>query len=104
MRNIVLILAAVWALLVLFGFVSRGMPGAETFAILPVMVVRYGPVYGVPLGISVMGWSYAALVLLSLLATGVGLAFRARFWGQVTAASGIVGFLFLCVLGLGQGG
>ena len=67
MRNIVLILAAIWALLVLFGFVSRGMPGAETFAILPVMVVRYGPVYGVPLGISVMGWSYAALVVLSLL-------------------------------------
>ncbi|MEZ5872632.1 MAG: hypothetical protein R3D32_12475 [Nitratireductor sp.] len=72
------------------------MPGARTFAILPVMLLRYGPVYrSVPLGISVMGWSYAALVVLSLLAAGVGLAFAAS-WGQVTAASGIVGFLFLC--------
>ncbi|MEZ5800406.1 MAG: hypothetical protein R3D29_07960 [Nitratireductor sp.] len=51
------------------------------------MLLRYGPVYGVPLGVSVMGAFYGVAVALSLLATGLGLAFRARLWGRALPSS-----------------
>ncbi len=103
MKKIAILLFAIWAAAIVFGFFSDGLRGARQLLVMPFHVVQHAP-YGVMLGLKAIGVPYAIGLAFSAAISIAGLACRRRLVGQLAAAAGIVLLLLNAMLGLGQGG